>query len=766
MKSVLSIYRLFFALFIAFLIGLLFIRINGYAETQSNENQKITVQTSTNEFEEEITNIISLNEGTIINFQESAILLKTNQIINFEEQAKEIYFDTVTDFKITNGTGFFLIGNLIYQADLTTEELNLTEISDLNNYNLNARGIIIYNETIYAYGEIENDAAVIALTLEDDELNQIILGGTTNELFIDAFVLNQKLFLIGEKDSISHESPLQNVGLPNTKKIFILSYDLNLDEQLDQIYFNQIETSEEYLNYLIKDDYFYIKLNSSILKIDENLNLLIQDQTVNCDLDKNYFLFETKNKIKTIIENNKKITLDNIKLTNIEGNIFLTKVYNGNLIIYTINQNKINTYKISEYHIEKNDIVTTNRLYPEINFQNKLIINSYFENLKIEINNLNPTLLKNIDGVYDITYKITKEDGTFFLIDGKYELKPFINIVEGGIYQIDKELLFYGNAKLNGQIIYNGYKVKEEGNYELKITNANNKETTYHFKIIENYYKDDECITIKPDIVINKNKNFKININFKKDKNTTIRELWINSSKYENFTVQDQQITINLTSDTKYSVKNYHIDKIVYEEDQLYEYPINENYVVMTLKDNPEIYMEKEINNQKITLNYEFNDQDKSFNYLKTELYNGNDLVGVNYNYFNSKIKIMNLDLKQITCKHYLVSFDGYNTSTTEIMEYEIKNYNYNKFLNSIFTVEQHLNNLKIEMDPVEADLISLSAADNNLIKDLKITDNNLNPKTIIIISSIIIGLGIITLFLFKTKILPFKKEKTTIKSK
>lgn len=766
MKSVLSIYRLFFALFIAFLIGLLFIRINGYAETQSNENQKITVQTSTNEFEEEITNIIFLNEGTIINFQESAILLKTNQIINFEEQAKEIYFDTVTDFKITNGTGFFLIGNLIYQADLTTEELNLTEISDLNNYNLNARGIIIYNETIYAYGEIENDAAVIALTLEDDELNRIILGGTASELFIDAFVLNQKLFLIGEKDSISHESPLQNVGLPNTKKIFILSYDLNLDEQLDQIYFNQIETSEEYLNYLIKDDYFYIKLNSSILKIDENLNLLIQDQTVNCDLDKNYFLFETKNKIKTIIENNKKITLDNIKLTNIEGNIFLTKVYNGNLIIYTINQNKINTYKISEYHIEKNDIVTTNRLYPEINFQNKLIINSYFENLKIEINNLNPTLLKNIDGVYDITYKITKEDGTFFLIDGKYELKPFINIVEGGIYQIDKELLFYGNAKLNGQIIYNGYKVKEEGNYELKITNANNKETTYHFKIIENYYKDDECITIKPDIVINKNKNFKININFKKDKNTTIRELWINSSKYENFTVQDQQITINLTSDTKYSVKNYHIDKIVYEEDQLYEYPINENYVVMTLKDNPEIYMEKEINNQKITLNYEFNDQDKSFNYLKTELYNGNDLVGVNYNYFNSKIKIMNLDLKQITCKHYLVSFDGYNTSTTEIMEYEIKNYNYNKFLNSIFTVEQHLNNLKIEMDPVEADLISLSAADNNLIKDLKITDNNLNPKTIIIISSIIIGLGIITLFLFKTKILPFKKEKTTIKSK
>lgn len=766
MKSVLSIYRLFFALFIAFLIGLLFIRINGYAETQSNENQKITVQTSTNEFEEEITNIISLNEGTIINFQESAILLKTNQIINFEEQAKEIYFDTVTDFKITNGTGFFLIGNLIYQADLTTEELNLTEISDLNNYNLNARGIIIYNETIYAYGEIENDAAVIALTLEDDELNRIILGGTANELFIDAFVLNQKLFLIGEKDSISHESPLQNVGLPNTKKIFILSYDLNLDEQLDQIYFNQIETSEEYLNYLIKDDYFYIKLNSSILKIDENLNLLIQDQTVNCDLDKNYFLFETKNKIKTIIENNKKITLDNIKLTNIEGNIFLTKVYNGNLIIYTINQNKINTYKISEYHIEKNDIVTTNRLYPEINFQNKLIINSYFENLKIEINNLNPTLLKNIDGVYDITYKITKEDGTFFLIDGKYELKPFINIVEGGIYQIDKELLFYGNAKLNGQIIYNGYKVKEEGNYELKITNANNKETTYHFKIIENYYKDDECITIKPDIVINKNKNFKININFKKDKNTTIKELWINSSKYEDFTVQDQQITINLTSDTKYSVKNYHIDKIVYEEDQLYEYPINENYVVMTLKDNPEIYMEKEINNQKITLNYEFNDQDKSFNYLKTELYNGNDLVGVNYNYFNSKIKIMNLDLKQITCKHYLVSFDGYNTSTTEIMEYEIKNYNYNKFLNSIFTVEQHLNNLKIEMDPVEADLISLSAADNNLIKDLKITDNNLNPKTIIIISSIIIGLGIITLFLFKTKILPFKKEKTTIKSK
>ncbi len=769
MKTVISIYRLFFSLLIAFLIGLLFIRINGNAAEDKEEikqkylEQKIDVKTLNKEFEDDIINIIEENDAIVINFENDA-LFKNNKSINAD--FKEIPYDQVTDFKIVNNIGYFLIGNLIFTSKVDENDLNLEEISDLNNYGINAKGIEIYNDIIYAYGEINNDACVFSITLDDEEVNNLIIGGEQEEIFLDAFILNNQLFLIGKKDSISYSSDLQNVGLPNTKKVFMLSYDLELEEQINQLYFNERETSEEYLRYFKVDDYFYLQLDSTIFKIDQDLNLMQQEFEPTCDINQDYYPTMIKNKMEIITSFDNKIFLNDCLLANFTGKISLTKINKGNLELYTIAENILNIYQISEYHIDKNEKVISTRYYTDINFLNKFCIDSYFETLKTEISSLIPNLPKNIDGEYDLIYKITKENETSFLINGKYELKPFVNIVDGGIYPTHKELLFYGNATLNDEVIYNGYKIKEEGSYELKITNANNKVTIYHIKTIENYYKDDECVTISPDITINKNTNFKININYNANENTKIKEIWINDSKHQDFKIEDQQISINLKSDSKYSIKNYHIDKIVYEDKTLKEYLINQNYLVMTLKDDPMIVMEKIIKNQKITLNYEFDDLDKTFNYLKTELYNGNDLVGINYNYFNKAIKIINLDIKKITCKHYLVSYNGNKMTTILLMEYEIENYNYNKFLESTFTVEHQLNALNVEINPSQANLLSLSANNNNLIKDLKITDNNLNPIIIIIISGVIIGVGIIIFILIKTKILQFKNKKETLKSK
>lgn len=768
MKTVISIYRLFFSLLIAFLIGLLFIRINGNADSneivkQKYLEQKIDVKTLNKEFEDEIINIIEENDAIVINFENDALFQNTKSI---NAKYKTIPYDQVTDFKIVDSIGYFLIGNLIFTSKIDEENLELEEISDLNNYGIDAAGIEVYNDIIYAYGEMDNNACVFSITLDDEEINNLIVGGSQNETFLDAFILNEQLYLIGQKDSISYSSDLQNVGLPNTEKIFMLSYDLELEERINQLYFNERETSEKYLKYYLEDDHFYLQLDSVIFKIDQDLNLMPQEFEPTCDNDQNYYLVKIKNQIKILKNKNNKLFLDDNYLTDIIGNIALININKGNLELYTTTENILNYYQISEYHINKNEKVISTRYYSEINFVNKLIIDSYFENLKIKISGLNPNLPKNIDGEYDLIYKITKEDETSFLINGKYELKPFVNIVDGGIYPVHKELLFYGNATLNDEVIYNGYKIKEEGSYELKITNANNKEKIYHLKTIENYYKDDECVTISPDIVVNKNTNFKININYNANENTKIKEIWINDSKHQDFKIENKQITINLKSDSKYSIKNYHIDKIVYEDKTLKEYLINQNYLVMTLKDDPTIVMEKIIKDQKITLNYEFDDPDKTFSYLKTELYNGNDLVGINYNYFNKAIKIINLDLKKITCKHYLVSYNGNKMTTTLLMEYEIENYNYNKFLESTFTVEHQLNALNIEINPSQANLISLSANNNNLIKDLKITDNNLNPIIIIIISGVIIGVGIIIFILIKTKILQFKNKKETIKSK
>lgn len=763
MKPIINFYRILITLLIALGLGLMFIRIKSHAQVEEpSSNQKIEVVSNIYDTSDEIKNIFIKNNNLIINFDGYAKEQKNfNRNLFLKDEFILIDDGVVDDYQVYDKTEYYLICNLL----MSSNGSNLIELIDFNCYGLNTKGFVINESTIYAFGDIDDDAAVLSFDLDGNDINQFVIGGLQKETFLDGFVVNDKIFLIGKKDSVSHESELLNVGLPNTEKIFMINCDLDLNEKKNEIYFNQIRESEEYIDYLIFDNSIYIHLNSCIFKMNLELELVSQEFEIECDLDSKYFLVVANDKVLKIKNHQGKITIDNQLLSTITGDIVNMNVYNGNLEIYSLDGEKILFYKIAEYHISKNETIIANRYNPEINFQNKLIVESYFEDLDINVSGLNPVLPKNIDGKYQVSYEVTKEDGHKFIIEGEYELKPFVNIVNGGIYQPLKELFFYGNATLNGTTIYNGYKVKDEGSYTLTLTNANGKTTTYLFQIVDGYYKDDDSVTIETDINIEKNRNYSISIDYKGINQSQVKSLLINGEKYTNFVVTDNKIIINLIGDSKYGIKNIHIDKIEYENGGIKEYVINKNYLVRTIKDSPKIILNKEIRNQKIQLDFEFNDQDKSISYLKTEIYKGNNLVMINYNYLNKEMKLDNASsLKDINCKHYLVSYNGYEYVSTILMEYELTNCDYNKFMSGKCNTDYCLNSLEVTLNPKSGNLKTLNVNNNDLIKNLKITDNNLNVTFIIILSFIIFLVGIVALFVIKKVLLSKKTEKIKYK--
>lgn len=768
MKYLINIYRLLFILFLAVTLGLIVLKFQINANSINDElsvnepplNVKVINQSK--EFDSNISNIIFNDDNIIVNLENKSLFSSNNNNDIFNLDNFSIIEGGPVDYFLQEQeTNYFLINNKIYQ-----NENNLTLVIDFDLEEFICKGFLITEQLMIAYGQKNGDAAIMKINLEEDEKIERTFGGLQDEIFIKAFVINQKIFLIGEKDSVSFESDLQNVGLPNTRKIFMITLDDNMDKE-SEIYFNESTDSEFFQEIIVFDNFFYLMLNSSLFKLDFNLNLVPQEEEVIHDVNKKYYLVSRNDELVILHSDEEKYYVNDIFLTNIEEKIIYNKIVNGNLLVYTIYNNILKCYEISEYHIEKNETIYANRFYPEVNYQNKLIVKSFFENLEIDILNLEPNLPKNIHGRYQINYQIMKENGEIFYIKGAYELKPYVNIIEDGVYPINKELFFYGYATLNGKTIYNGYSISNEGSYELIIKNANDEEKIYHFQVVDGYYKEDEGITIDVDQIVNKNSIFNITIDFKGIVNQKIKTLYVNDQKYDSFVQENNKIIISFISENHYGVKNYHIDKIEYDDQLLKEYIINENYLVKTIKDSPQIFLNKEIDNQKIKLSFEINDQDRAINYLKTETYDGNNLVSINYNYLNQKISISNQNKrKNIIVKHYLVCNNGDKKIELLLLDLETNNFKIEKGLSSAIVTNNYLTNIDIELDPSYGEIIKLNANNINLIKDLKIVDQSLNPKIIILIALLILVIGVSFFLVYKKKIIKIAFKNGANKSK
>ena len=169
------------------------------------------------------------------------------------------------------------------------------------------------------------------------------------------------------------------------------------------------------------------------------------------------------------------------------------KIIKGKLYLFGIN-NKLLIEEYLEYEVLKNETKYLNIYDLDYQDTSNIIIESWFEKLNISIGNIEPYFEKKNSGNYNVEYLVEHEDESITTIDGILEISEFTNFIDQGIYNTGKVLEFFGTAKLNGETIYYGTELNEEGEYDIEITNANMQTTNYHIYIVDSYYKEEKVV--------------------------------------------------------------------------------------------------------------------------------------------------------------------------------------------------------------------------------------------------------------------------------
>ena len=467
------------------------------------------------------------------------IILKVNDIIKKFIFSKSIYM-------ISNDT--------LYKYDF--KELKKIYI------NKNISDFVINNDIIYICGEKENDAVIYQYSLNLNYLNEESFGGDGFESFVNINYINNKLYLIGEKDSTSFNSPFKNCGSKDTIKTFMIILNDNITEEVYFNFSNETETFKE----VIYDEYIYLLLsNNQIICLDYNLNnipIKKYNYPINSlilSIDKELLTFNYNNNLLYL--NNQLFYQSPFKIVNITQK-------SGYLTIYFQDEEIIYEQVLFEYHIDKNEDLICSKYHYDLNTLDNLEVNSYFEKFKKEIKTYDPYLQKQIDGTYNIKYLISRTNNKSFLIDGKLIVQHFVNIINNGIYKVNKELSFFGKALLNGKEIYNGYIINEPGDYELTLENINHEIKSYYFKVVDNYYLDDLTVTYFADYLVNQNEQLDVVLELNNIKVDEIKEILVNNQKYDLFTIKDNQIFIHFMGKNYYSIDVYKINKIILKNNE------------------------------------------------------------------------------------------------------------------------------------------------------------------------------------------------------
>lgn len=724
MKIILYIIK--FSFLIAFFIGVSFIIRQVNADNVNENGSVINIEEVGNYASEQIT-----EEITKVFQQENYLLFvgKTKSYLIVGDEI-EIIDDKIISFHLLGNKLYFLTSNKIitkeqdkystHYLESGTEYLNFYPSSD----------------AIYLCGKSNNDAYFAIYNNNYQKLAEIELGGEGREEFVEVYPHQDGFILIGEKDSTSHLSPFKNVGQANTRKVFMIYLE---DDQIhNEVYFDGILDSETLSKVSYQEDTITILLSShQIYQLDYQLQLI---PIANYQIKPDTFVITSKGEMVFLAVKDNVLVVNDQPLVKglLEDEVLYSWLENGNLKLITKKANELLQFKISEYHIISNQPLVYDRYnYDSENLDN-FQIESYFEELTKTIIAYDPHYIRQIDGEYQIKYQVVKEDKTSFIIEGKMLIKSFVNIINNGVYAPNKELIFFGRGKLNGKEIFNGYKITEPGPYELILTNVNNQQTTYNFIVVEGYYKEDLVVTCESDYetLINEDAVIQLELN----KAIDIRQIIINNQEYHDFQVEDKLLIINLPGKSFYSIDQYQINKIIYYDNNYHELVINKIFTVKNLKPAPTINLQQEVNQNRISLKYQIEDEAQSIFYVKTEIYEQNNLVGIyQYNFNQAKVTYRLATLpKNPIIKHYLVWHNGKNLESKLLCEYQSTAGNVNEFLTIEAKLDLTLTELVISIDANKTKLQKLTVENQNLLEKIEITASKIEPVKIILVCGIL----------------------------
>lgn len=681
-------------------------------------------------FDEKIENIISKQDYSLYVSNTKSYLYSDVFIVEIPEE--------INDFEY-NKCIYLISDNIVLKYNFKT-------IKDLKLNDYILFDLFVDDDYIYVCGMKNNNAVVLKLNQNLEIKEEIELGGDGTEYFFNIKVIDNIYYLIGIKDSISNNSPFKNVGLPNTQKVFIIKY---FDEIIDELYFNSCHLSEELTN-VIYQEYIYILLSTNeIFILDYDFNVIPSKQyyyqfdNIFIDVDKT---------IGTYKISNNELFINNEFVFNADDEIILFDTSN-NVILYTINNSKITKYNLFIYKIVKNEELILDKFNFDYHTLDNLIIYSPFE--KLEKTLLDSTILnKQIHGKYNVTYLIKRPNNKTFSINGKLAIKPYINIIDSGIYKPGKTLSFFGKAYLNGDEIFNGHVVTNSGEYTLKLYDNLFNETIYSFKVIDDYYKDCEIIDFQTEYQVYQNEVVTICLLTKNFNINEIKEIIINNQTHSNFEFIDDEIKIYLDASNNYKIEKYHLNKIILNNAE--EIIIDEVVMIKTLKKELNITLDQSLNQDKIVLDYNISDLDKASMYLKTNIYENNKFIKTLINYFDNELSTMEqLNKENITVEHVLVYHNGASLKEVKLLKYDIDSFKKDFIYELKFNVDSSLKQISIYIDYKKVKLNNLIVNDTNILKNINLP-NVLNDNKALYL----IILGSFTVFSFSLVLLKIKRKR------
>ena len=398
-------------------------------------------------------------------------------------------------------------------------------------------------------------------------------GGSGYEEFNYINIIDDRIYLFGLKDGISHDSVFANVGNETDKKSFIVTLDekFKVDNTLYLNYDSKIELID---NIKLNNNNFYFILKTLDkgcyqYRIDRNLNVLesfdlsvinsyesvILLDNVNMNKYKIYLYYKDDSICYDVVTNKMiysyKLLKENIK-------IIYTENLNGILDIYYLKDNSIYKFSLCEYHIDyiKDKIIEYNdKTYKDVDH---FKISSFFTDYIFEYDNeLNKDIDLSKSDIYTAYYK-TEIQNFEILVCTKYNVLPFVNVVNEGIYERGYVLNFSDRLYINNVEVYPGEVLNQTGNVKIKHV-TNNITNEFNIYVTDDYYKEFFINYQVSDVELTPNSVYEYKIELSDYKE--VKNIYINDKVYS-FEQYDNLILIEFISSDSNNIKIYNLNYI------------------------------------------------------------------------------------------------------------------------------------------------------------------------------------------------------------
>ena len=546
--------------------------------------------------------------------------------------------------------------------------------------------IALYDKSIYLVGSINNNLQISEYSFDGDMLNETDYSGDGYQEGTNILVKDNYIYVGVVKSAHTLNDKFLNVGNKTDVKSALFKYDLNLEE-VDYIYFNEGDKSERIASLLNFGSNISVMLQCDdvvVYEMNQDLDLLAKDvskekhiielETLKEFVNPHIYVQNELKRIKLYYYNENRQTLIN----EINGD-YINHLFNkGSLYIYYTYGNKTYKRKINEYHINySNDLICDYYTNNELT-QNHFDVDSYFEDLNFELENISPYFIRTMSGEYIATYKAEKLDGSFLHHTTKIVVKPFVNVINNGVYSTGSRLYFFGNGVLDGSTITSGYQLNSEGKHQLSIKNIQGEKEEYTIYVVDNYYNTNMDINMETTYTINHGD--KLFLEFKSSK--IIKEVVFSNNDIGKIRIINDKQYIEISNTLAPGIYNYNISKVIFDDNS--EINLNQCFSVKVNKRKVSYDINEYMNDGKLNLAISINDLDQNVNDVllrvtsnDKEIYNKstyvknyNDLININnHNKVTLDLILQTKDGDELI----LFSYVGRGDELKYIIKYEIK---------------------------------------------------------------------------------------------